>query len=68
MLSRCSRENQEEVGYSKADNDNAYSYALVATSEYEYVSYIAKVNLKAEHVDNWKVHFQTIHALLVILF
>ena len=33
--------------------------ALVAISEY--VSYTAHVNLKAQHIDNRKLHFQTIH-------
>ena len=44
MLSWCSTENQEEVGYSKADNDIAYNNGV---SMSEYVSYTAKVNLKS---------------------
>ena len=33
--------------------------ALVAI--YEYVRYNANVILKAEHIDNGKLHFQTVH-------
>ena len=34
LLSRCSSENQREIGWSKADNDNAHSNAMVAISGY----------------------------------
>ena len=51
MLSSCSGENKEEVGKYKADNDNAYSNAVVALSEY--VSYTANVNIKDKHIKHY---------------
>ena len=41
------------------DVDRCCTDALVAI--YEYVRYNANVILNVEHIDNWKLHFQTVH-------
>ena len=62
LISKCSSENQGEIGCSKADNANAHSNALVA--KYGDMVSILQMFTKAERMANWKLHIQTVQDML----